>query len=323
LGRVLAGFCVGMVFYYGVLHLCLRLHGVSLSSYNGVGQISLGSLLSDLPRNIVKTYRYFYGYFFMNGLKINSLQTVGIFYLLMAFSVGLMVLIVLRGWKTNKKGILLLLPAVMAIPVACNAYMLLAGDKLEMQMTAGLAMLAPLILLLGFSCLEGKGRTRYLLVAFCVVLTYGSAMQVWLDQESMYEGQNACDTMMTQVVSDLNRENLLSAEYEYFFVGVPADNGLFAVSEIYDGANAYARLGDFWVSGGCGQASYGGLINGRMRLELSIPAVSYEEIANRTDVSSMAVFPYDGYITLADEKTVVIKISEYKPYTGTSKYVFD
>ena len=323
LGRILAGFCVGMVFYYGVLQLCLRIHGVSLSSYNGVGQISLGSLLSDLPHNIMKTYRYFYGYFFMNGLKINSLQSVGVFYLPVALVVGLTAWILCRGWKTNKKGLLLLLPAVVAIPVACSAYMLLAGDKLEMQMTAGLAMLAPLILLLGFSCLEGKSRVRYLLVAFCVVLTYGSAMQVWLDQESMYEGQNACDTMMTQVVSDLAREDLLSAEYEYFFVGVPADNGLFAVSEIYGGANAYARLGDFWVSGGCGQASYRGLINGRMGLDLPIPPVSYEEIAGRTDVSAMAVFPYDGYITLADEKTVVIKISEYKPYAGTSKYVFD
>ena len=148
-------------------------------------------------------------------------------------------------------------------------------------------------------------------------------MQVWMDQEAMYEGQNACDTMMTQVISDLRNENLLSSDYEYFFIGVPEENPLFSVSDTYYRANAYAQMGRFWVSGNCCQASYKGLIERRLGLNLPISYLLYENVADKLDVFAMPEFPCDGYIVLLDENTVVVKINEYKEYTGSSKYVID
>lgn len=320
--RIIFCLCVGAVFYIASLSLCLKLCGVALSGYNGIGQTSAGSLLAGLPRNLLKTYQYFYSYFFLNKLKINRLQPFGIFYILFAVLAVEVFVTAVRTWKVSKAQTLLLLLAAAVLPIAANAYMLLAGDKLELQMTAGLAMVAPLTMALVFSCPERKRTLKLACALLCAALTYGSAMQVWIDQEGMYEGQNACETMMTQVIHDLRGEDLLSADHEYFFIGVPEENPLFSTSEAYTRANAYAQMGRFWVSGNCSQMSYGGLLQ-RMGLGLSMSSLQYEDIAGNINASELPAFPSAGYIVQLDENTVVIKISEYKTYTGDSKYVID
>ena len=321
--RILCGLGFAAIFYKLSLSLCLKLQNATLSSYNGVNQVSIGSLLANLPRSIVKIYRYFYAYFFMDKLKINTLQPSGVFYALLALLAGLLIYFALKAWRTEKKRLLLLLPAAAAIPVARNAYMLLAGDKLELQMTAALALVAPLTLVLAFVCFAQKGVVKLVCACLCAVLVYGGAVQVWTDQEAMYEGQNACDTMMTQVLSDLSREALLSTDYEYLFIGVPRDNPHFSVSSTYDSANAYAQLGRFWVNDGCGQASYDGLFNRRLGFTLPVSWMPYEKASDQMNLEEMPVFPTDGYIALLDGKTVVVKISEYRSYSGDSKYSFD
>ena len=320
--RIVCSLAMGALFYIASLFLRLKWCGVTLSNYNGIGQISGGSLITNLPQNILKAYQYFYAYFFMDKLKINCLQSYGIFYVLMALLIGMIAYIAIKTWKTDKNRIVLLVLAVAVIPVASNAYMLIAGDKLELQMTAGLAMFAPLTMIVSFSCLK-KRIPQTICAILCAALLYGNSMQVWMDQEAMYEGQNACDTMMTQVISDLRNENLLSSDYEYFFIGVPEENPLFSVSDTYYRANAYAQMGRFWVSGNCCQASYKGLIDRRLGLNLPISYLLYENVADKLDVFAMPEFPCDGYIVLLDENTVVVKINEYKEYTGSSKYVID
>ena len=321
--RIILTVCIGMLFYYVSLTIFLKLYDVSLSNYNGAGQVSLGEAFSNLPQNILKTYQFFYAYFFMDGLTINRLQPFGIFYILMAFLIGEIIFIAIKTLKIGKKWILLLIPAVIAIPIASNAYMLLAGDKLELQMTTGLAIFAPLTMLILFSSLEQKRIVQIICTCLCIALIYGNSIQVWIDQEAMYEGQNACDTMITQVIDDLSENNLLSADYEYFFIGVPEGNPLFSVSNTYYSANAYAQMGRFWVSGNCCQSSYRGLISRRMGLDLLVSTLSYDDISGKTDTLKMPVFPIDGYIMLLDGNTVVVKISEYNAYTGNSKYTLD
>lgn len=321
--RIVICVCIGALFYVVSLSLCLKLHKVSLSNYNGIGQLAPGSLISELPRNFLKTFQYFNAYFFMDKLKINRFQAHGIFYILMGLLAGLIIFIAIKAWKIDKKRIFLLLLAAAVIPVASNAYILLASNKLELQMTAGLAMFAPLTMLIAFSCFK---ETHFLKIPYfllCILLTYGNSIQVYVDQEGMYEGQNACDTIITQVINDLNTEDLLSADYEYFFVGVPEENPLFSVSSTYHCANAYAQMGRFWVNANGSQASYAGLINRRMGLNLMTSSLSYENISAKLDVVQMPVFPADGYITLLDEDTVVVKISEHNAYTGNSKYAIE
>ena len=318
--RMACSLAVGAVFYVATLSFFLKLWKVSLSTYNGVGGITLSDLVLGLPKNICKTYRYFGSYFLTDALKINRLQQLGGMYVLLALILVVVIVIGARVWKSGKVQVAVLALSALAIPVACNAYMLLAGDKLELQMTAGLAMVMPLTMIVALSCFDKYRVIRLACVVFGVALLYGNAMQVWFDQEAMYEGRNACETMVTQVLEDLKDNDLLSPEYEYFFVGVPARNPYFAVSDIYACANGYAQMGNFWVSGSCCQMSYHGLINKWMGFNLPMSYLFYEDLPQSANITEIPVYPYDGYITVVDDNLVIIKISEHMKYSEYSLY---
>ena len=305
---------VGGLFYRASLSFFLKLNDASLSSYNGVGDITISGLLAALPENFLKTYHYFRVYFFTDTFRLNRLQALGkgCFLLLLLLFVAAVLWI---GIQRRKQPVLVCLLglAVAAVPVAGSAYMLLAGDKLELQMSAGLALVVPLSLILVLSCLPRKRLPWFLCVFFGLALLYGNAMQVWFDQEAMYEGRNASETIATQIITDLKAENLLSDQYEYVFVGVPAQNETFSVSEAYACANAYAQMGNFWVTGLCNQMSYHGLLI-HMGFHLPMSYRTYEFMAERYDLSALPAFPSNGYLTLLDNHFVVIKVSEHADY---------
>lgn len=319
--RIVCTAAVGAVFYLVSLFSILKVANASLSSYNGINSITPLGLITGLPENICKTYRYFGTYFLTDTLKVNRLQYFGGHYVLLALLAGLILLIGIRVWKINRLRILILIPTVLAIPVACNAYMLIVGDKLELQMTAGLAILVPLTMILAFSYIQRSQIIRIACTVFAAALLYGNIMQVRLDQEAMYEGTNACETMMTQVISDLQASDLLSAEYEYLFIGVPARNEFFSVSDHYVRANGYAQIGNFWTSGNCLQPSYHGLISHRMGFELPLSDLLPADVVESYDLNGKADFPHDGYITVFDDNLVVIKISDYEKYSEYSLYI--
>ncbi len=321
--RICVSLAIGALFYVTSLCLALLLSRSSLSDYNGVDALTLRQFIVQLPRSFIRTYKAFGAYFFLDKLKINRLQPFGIFWLLLALFMTAIVVMSIRVWKIKKLRLLPLLSAVASLPVSASVYMLLIGDKLELQMTAGLAMLVPLFLIIAFANLGDKKSIRTLTVILSFALLYGGAMQVWFDQEAMYEGQNASETIMEQVLSDLEDENLLSSEYQYYFIGVPSENPLFCVSDVYYCSNAYAQIGNFWVSGNCSQMSYEGLLSKRMGIKLDFLYTSYDTVSDEVDVSSLPIFPNNGYITMVNEKTILVKISEYKPYQGDSKYVFN
>ena len=318
--RVICSAVFGAVFYVATLFVVLKLNNTTISTYNGIGDITPLGLLKGLPRNLYEAYRTFVTYFLTDALKLNHLQRWGILHLFVVLLVALFLFLWIRAWKKNKRSLLVVVPAALVIPVACSAYMLIAGDKLELQMTGGLAILVPLTVALAFPHIEKWKPLRVIFAAFFVLLLYGNSLQVSFDQEAMYEGVNACETMATQVIADLNDEDLLSDQYEYYFIGVPARNDYFSVSDIFRRSNGYAQVGNFWVSGGCGQLSYWGLINNRMGIALPMAYPQYDEVAALCDVENLPTFPNDGYITVVDDELVIIKISEYAPYMEYSLY---
>ncbi len=317
--KILLTAIFGGIMYFVILRIFLKIVGVSLSDYNGIGTLSPFGIVLALPGNILKTYRYFAAYYIEGMLKINRLQYVGGMYVLLGLLAVGAAGAALRAFSLGKlRGVLSVLAAVF-IPVGCNAYMLIAGDKLELQMTAGLALMVPLTMLLLFKVM-GRRYLKGICAVFFAAVLYGSSMQVLFDQQAMFEGRNACQTMANQILYDLKEQELLSPEYEYFFVGVPARNSLFSVSEIYSCANGYAQMGNFWVSGSCNQMSYNGLIQKYMGVTLPYSHLFYEDMMEIYDVSSLPDFPNDGYIELVEDRIVVIKVSDYVKYAEYSQY---
>ena len=64
--------------------------------------------------------------------------------------------------------------------------------------------------------------------------------------------------------------------------------------------------------------SYKGLIGKHMGLDMQMSYSFYGDIERRVDISALPQFPNDGYISMIDEKTVIIKIGEYEKYSEYS-----
>ena len=135
---------------------------------------------------------------------------------------------------------------------------------------------------------------------------YGNAWQCNRDIMAMDEGRTATRAMLERMVDDLIRDGLLSRDRQYAIMGRPADNKtLFVTSGIFDGANAYARYGEFWTDTNSMFMYYQGLLRD---ISVNMPLVNnetYEALRNTQEVKSMPVFPAEGSIREINGAVVV------------------
>ena len=135
---------------------------------------------------------------------------------------------------------------------------------------------------------------------------YGNAWQCNRDIMAMDEGRTATRAMLERMVDDLIQDGLLSRDRQYAIMGRPADNKtLFVTSGIFDGANAYARYGEFWTDTNSMFMDYQGLLRD---ISVNMPLVNnetYESLRNTQEVKSMPAFSAEGSIREIDGVVVV------------------
>lgn len=91
IGRSLCSAAAGMVLYFLLTKLIVWACGWQMASYNGGADVSVLSILKNLPNAIAETYQLFGAYFFQNYYRHNILQPVGFFVLVfLALSIGLL-----------------------------------------------------------------------------------------------------------------------------------------------------------------------------------------------------------------------------------------
>ena len=126
---------------------------------------------------------------------------------------------------------------------------------------------------------------------------YGNAWQCNRDIMAMDEGRTATRAMLERMVDDLIQDGLLSRDRQYAIMGRPADNKtLFVTSGCFDGANGYARYGEFWTDTNSVFMYYQGLLRD---ISVNMPLVNnetYEALRNTQEVKSMPAFPAEGSI---------------------------
>lgn len=302
----------GAVFYLAGLFIRLNMQYVELNSYHSANRSLSVYTVIKLPQSILRLYRLFIGYFWDSkdnyGYFINVFQSCCILRLFLILSFFIFILIGIRLWKNDSKMLAVYTIAVLFIPIACNVELLMAADEdLTLQMTTALALYVSLILILIYKIFSNKFFIRVSLLLFGFIV-FGNILQVQIDQNAMYEGQNATNTMIYDILHDLNDEDLISKEYEYFFVGQPGNNEFFYTTPLFDKANDYGRVGFFWLGGKCMMLTYEGIINKRLGYYIRITQKEYEEYAYDNDVMQMPVYPEKGYIMIKD-KDIIVKIS--------------
>ena len=188
----------GMILYWLVLKLVLLACGQQLASYNGAAEISVKSILLGLPGGILQAYQLFATYFFQNIYRHNTLQTFGLFIVVLAvIGVGFLRRFAQIVRRKDLEGALLCMAAMLVLPLSCNMMMLISSEAAwRMQMGAGLALFVPLCLLLLADDRpeqEHDSKVRWLVLVLAVLIVYGNVYMMATDQEAMRQGRDLED----------------------------------------------------------------------------------------------------------------------------------
>ena len=306
----------GCIIYRVIAVLHMSVLDIVPSTYMGADEISVRGMILALPDSIAKCYDTFRRYFFTDGfIYYNIFQRFGIFRYVF---VGFMVLIAVSGiWRLiqSKRYInaVLVLLSYLVLPIACNLSLLFAVKAgVLIQMTFALALVFPLMLCVAnMSWLKSLGRLAicgfFMAAAF---FTYGNAWQSTRDIDAMYEGRIASRNLVEHVADKLIREDLLSTNRKYVFIGCPADNEtLFVTTNLFERTNAYARYGEFWTAADCMRMSYCGILRD---ISVNMPLVTddvYESMRYLPEIEAMPKFPDDGSIKEINGY-VVVKVGD-------------
>ena len=130
IGRSLCSAAAGMVLYFLLTKLIVWACGWQMASYNGGADVSVLSILKNLPNAIAETYQLFGAYFFQNYYRHNILQPVGFFVLVfLALSIELLNRFRKILHQKNWEYILLGVAALIVLPIMCNAIMLITSER--------------------------------------------------------------------------------------------------------------------------------------------------------------------------------------------------
>ena len=312
-GKSAAMLSMGGILYVLSLKLHLLFLHTSLSSYNGADSYSLWNTLKKLPMTIKNAYSMFAMYFFRNLYKTNVLQNYKVYWVFSTLAGGIIVIGFIHIWKKSRIRAICFLALTLVLPVAANAVMLVATDTgMSIQMTAPLALIIPVLVCIASKIVCHIKMSFWVRLAggfACVMVLWGNIYQVQIDQNAMYEGKIAAGTMAEEILHDLAKEECLDADLRYCFIGIPAGNRLFYVSDAYALANNYAMVGVGWTDSDSSMKSWRGIFRYFCGTNISIwPASSCAAEIEEADVAGMPAYPEPGYIKQVGD-VVVVKIS--------------
>lgn len=321
IGRSLCSAAAGMVLYFLLTKLIVWACGWQMASYNGGADVSVLSILKNLPNAIAETYQLFGAYFFQNYYRHNILQPMGFFVLVfLALSIGLLNRFRKMLHRKNWEYILLGVATLIVLPIMCNAIMLITSEAVWLlQMGEGLNLFVPVCLLL----LEGTRTNQPMVkkyvraartgaVVLAVLVVYGNVCSAVIDQEAMYEGRKTLKSMSDHIADDLMSSGYFddNEQLPVLFVGRPSSNSSFMKREYYLYANPYAQMGRFWLNDYSARASWKAVFRDITPEKLKHCSVEqYGELYSRTELEQMPVYPQEGYIQQIDG-VVVVKISD-------------
>ena len=312
----------GMIIYKVIWDISLRVTGTQLTSYEGVDTVTVSNIVTSLPRGIIECYRMCGMYFLGNTIKYSASQPGRIHQAMMVLTVLLFVWLIAKLFMRDAKKGLVVLCILPLIAPALSVYNLLAPDygMMLIHMTAPFMMLFPVILLTVMDAAwcpsVWAGRICVLLLAMGI---YGNIYQTACDLTVMQESTKASETLMADMVHTLIDQGIYTREKEitYAFVGRPSDNPMYQKSGLWNGANDYARVGEFWISTeglamdtvtDCIRMDYYGLLR-NLGIELTIcPDPVYDELKLMEEVQAMPLYPAEGSIRRVGE-VYVIKVS--------------
>lgn len=304
----------GAVIYELILNVELSRYGVEMSSYNGANTLSLENIISNLGMSVRKAYEIYFNYFSGKGSKWNLFAGDNLFLLLMVMCL----LVTIIMWLTQKEvlNVISALLVMFLIPIAANIVVILIPTSAYQEwQTAPCALVIPLVMCIlvkqicELNFLKLRKMLKTALLSISLVIMWGSLYQTQIDQEALRQGTIAAQTMGQSILSTLYDRNMYSADQKYAVIGVPCNNSMVQLNEIYYKSNSYARItGEYWNSS-LDLRTWKGIFAHLCGVNLSVCSDSdYNNLLVDQRVLEMPIFPAEGSIQEVDG-IVVIHVS--------------
>ncbi len=313
MGKSAAMVLTGGILYVLLLKVHLIIFHTSLSNYNGADTYSFWNSIKKLPVSIKNAYSIFTMYFFKDLYRVNMLQSYKIYMVPFILAAVIIVIGFIQIWCRCRIRAICFLALMILLPVAANAVVLIATDTgVAIQMTAPLALTIPVFICLASKVVSNINLPLLIQVvggAVALVVLWGNIYQVQVDQNAMYEGKVAASTMAEEILNELAEEKCLDTDLRYCFIGIPAGNRLFYVSEAYAYANNYAMIGVGWTDSDSSMKSWRGIFRYFCGVNINIWSTNSCEVEiAEADIDNMPVYPMKGYIKQVGD-VVVIKVN--------------
>ena len=197
------------------------------------------------------------------------------------------------------------------IPMAANVCVILAPKaSFWEQQTAPIALILPCAIW-NISCMDVDGlkgiMAKKLIMVISVVLIWGSAYQVVVDQESMREGVNNAVSIGKGALERMFSSSEYDSGLKVAVIGAPYDNPLYYNTEISKKANIYTRIGGAsWWGDAFDSGAWQGLIKNRIgyRLNYCTDPI-YNDLCEDERVLEMKCYPENGCVQVIDGVLVV------------------
>lgn len=313
---------VGFLIYEILLHLNLFVFRTNLSSWNGIDNISLKTILINIVPSIKRTYIEFFKYFngdicYWNALQVRMYTAV----MLKVIVLFLIVMIIMKSiimLKADMFRLILYLGLLAFIPVITGVTFILAPQSAYgIQQTAPQALVVSAVgLLLLNETKEQQAvnftskysiKDLFINALLCAVLL-GNTLQVLTDQCAMREGYLSAETISRSIIQTLINDGNFDENKQYVFVGTPEGNPIFKVSPMYYKANGYTHVAGPEWGNSLSKITWNGILYNRCGVNLPLCTDRYEEVKNSAETSEMPIYPHDGSIRNIDG-IIVIKVS--------------
>lgn len=296
-------FMVSCIAYKILWDVALKLRHTDPSWYKGIGNLTVFSIIFNIPIGILNSYNAFAEYYFT---QMSYYVFFPVRVILIVLLIGVLIFLPFKRKLCVKDKVKYFFILIL-IPIGASiCYILSANSEpLQMQMTMPILFVIPLALSIAMSYINYK-----IVVIIGCLLLYGNIYAVGTDVDAIVQGNVASENLMSLIINDMFTEDLLPSEYEYAFVGNICDSPLFKNNENWQRASHYAQFGDIGTKPECVVDSYNGILddlglNGFM----IVYGDEYEAILKSEELKDMAVYPDKGSIKKIND-VVIIKVSD-------------
>ena len=308
-GKSLTIGIVGMILYYGITLLILKLSNNGFSIYGGANNIGVSTIQNLIPETL-NTYKTFYKYFFREDLIYNEFWRRDIINFIIAIITIVNIICIIIKNKTYKKynNIMLLCLFIIILPIGINIINIIAPDR-DNNLVMGMSYVLIYVLVLKiidildcekeYKILKSISQVFLSIIIVTFVLSNNAS---YMARKEVYNNYYSTSMRILTKIENYGNYN---------------ENTPVLIGGIIKHSPNIAKLGNGFISNDYETwNNYSGIeminkfFHNYMGMTINLcNKTDYEKIVKSEEYKNMSIFPYDECIKMIDG-ILVVKIED-------------